>query len=126
MNYYFTVVGKFACLSDLYSCVGRRFDLSCWEYPCQKRFADRDQTKCKYIYTKRQLQTWTDCAQKLWQTSSLGKGNLIYKNPLAVRLHCKFMTCHLERIFMLPRGSRRLKRSTFKYLAEVSVRKVLF
>ena len=44
-----------------------------------KRFADKDQTKCSS--KDGNSQTWADCAQKLYQASSL-EGNLIYKNPL--------------------------------------------
>ena len=49
---------------------------------------------------------------------------ILYKTPLTVGIHCKIMISHLERIFMLPQASHRLKSSAFRYL-EVSVRKVL-
>ena len=86
-----------------------------------KRFADRDQAKCSLPDSNLKA----GCAQKLWQASSLREGNLLYKNFLAVRLYCKFMICYLERFSVLPGALCRLKRSVFKYLAEVSAQKVL-
>ena len=44
----------------------------------------------KNKFTRWQLQTCADCAQKLWQASSL-EGNLLYIKTLVVGLHCKIL-----------------------------------
>ena len=94
MNYYAAVAGSLRVSVACKAVLAGDFIPFLLGISMPKRFADRDQTKCSS--QRRQLQTWADCAQKLWQASSL-EGNL-------------FMIRHLERIFMLSRASHRLKK----------------
>ena len=82
--------------------------------------------KYSMIYVQFQTAVWPTenvfVAHSL-ETAGL-EGNLIYKNP-RTRDTLQNYDVSLITFFMLPRAFHRLKSSSFRYLAEVSVRKVL-
>ena len=109
----------------LFSCLELLSPVSLSSVPGVSLSACLDFAEILSLFTTRwRLETWADCAQKLWQACSLGEGNIIYKYPHS-RDTVQNYDMSLRTFFMHPRALHRLKSFAFRYLAEVSVRKVL-
>ena len=55
------------------------------------------------MFTRWQLQTWADSAQKLWQAGSLGEGNIFVQKLPCDRVTLQIYDILPKTFFMLPR-----------------------